>query len=174
MDGTLNDVRTALDDRLKGIRMKYFPQTIWRRNDKERAAPMIQAIDKQLKTRRIMRSLEKFTDSFDVEIDYGKTLDDSYSRRFDKYKEKFDIEIEQLANEYDLRVGMKIMPWMIYGGNVKGFRILHAIGTMKGSRKKNSGKVLDGAQPLGRVNGSRFMGMIRKETDEEGRTNRKM
>nr|GEZ22858.1 hypothetical protein [Tanacetum cinerariifolium] len=27
-DGTLNDVRTALDDHLKGIRMKYFPQTI--------------------------------------------------------------------------------------------------------------------------------------------------
>nr|GEZ93349.1 hypothetical protein [Tanacetum cinerariifolium] len=27
-DGTLNDVRTALDDRLKGIRMKYLSQTI--------------------------------------------------------------------------------------------------------------------------------------------------
>ncbi|GKD29730.1 hypothetical protein Tco_1240508 [Tanacetum coccineum] len=27
-DRTLNDVRTALDDRLKGIRMKYLPQTI--------------------------------------------------------------------------------------------------------------------------------------------------
>nr|GEX25173.1 hypothetical protein [Tanacetum cinerariifolium] len=33
---------------------------IWRKSDKERAAAMIQAIDKQLKTRRIMRSLEKF------------------------------------------------------------------------------------------------------------------
>nr|GFA99711.1 hypothetical protein [Tanacetum cinerariifolium] len=32
---------------------------IWRRIDKERAATMIQAIDKELKTRRIMRSLEK-------------------------------------------------------------------------------------------------------------------
>nr|GEX62071.1 hypothetical protein [Tanacetum cinerariifolium] len=56
-DDTLNDVRTALYDRLKGVRMKYLPQTIWRRSDKERAAAMIQAIDKQLKTRRIMRSL---------------------------------------------------------------------------------------------------------------------
>nr|GFB92515.1 hypothetical protein [Tanacetum cinerariifolium] len=27
-DGTLNDVRTALGDRLKGIRMKYLPQAI--------------------------------------------------------------------------------------------------------------------------------------------------
>nr|GEY18082.1 hypothetical protein [Tanacetum cinerariifolium] len=59
-DGTLNDVRTALDDHLKGIRIKYLPQTIWRKSGKERAAAMIQAIDKQLKTRRIMRSLERF------------------------------------------------------------------------------------------------------------------
>ncbi|GJV32099.1 hypothetical protein Tco_1392499 [Tanacetum coccineum] len=29
-DGTLDDVRTALNDRLKGIRMQYLPQTIWR------------------------------------------------------------------------------------------------------------------------------------------------
>nr|GEW17629.1 hypothetical protein [Tanacetum cinerariifolium] len=59
-DDTLNYVRTALDDRLKGIRMQYLPQTIWRRSDKDRAAAMIQAIYKQLKTRRIMQSLEKF------------------------------------------------------------------------------------------------------------------
>nr|GEZ38917.1 hypothetical protein [Tanacetum cinerariifolium] len=59
-DGTLNDVRNALDDRLKGIRMQYLPQTIWRKGDKDRAAAMIQAIDKILKTRRIMRSLERF------------------------------------------------------------------------------------------------------------------
>nr|GFB27282.1 hypothetical protein [Tanacetum cinerariifolium] len=45
-NGTLTDVRTALDDRLKGIRMKYLPKSIWRKSDKERAAAMIQAIDK--------------------------------------------------------------------------------------------------------------------------------
>ncbi|GJZ02407.1 hypothetical protein Tco_0520368 [Tanacetum coccineum] len=59
-DDTLNDVRTTLDDRLKGIRMKYLPQTIWRQSDRDKAGAMIQAIDKQLKTRRIMRSLERF------------------------------------------------------------------------------------------------------------------
>nr|GEX95789.1 retrovirus-related Pol polyprotein from transposon TNT 1-94 [Tanacetum cinerariifolium] len=59
-DGTLTDVRTALDDRLKGIRMRYLPQTIWRKSDKDRAAAMIQAIDKRLKTKRVMRSLERF------------------------------------------------------------------------------------------------------------------
>nr|GEZ73049.1 hypothetical protein [Tanacetum cinerariifolium] len=42
-DGTLND---------------YLPTTIWRKRDKDRAAAMIQAIDKILKTRKIMRSLE--------------------------------------------------------------------------------------------------------------------
>nr|GEV42681.1 hypothetical protein [Tanacetum cinerariifolium] len=59
-NGTLTDVRTDLDDRLKGIRMQYLPQSIWRKSDKDRAAAMIQAIDKRLKTRRIMRSLERF------------------------------------------------------------------------------------------------------------------
>ncbi|GJU87948.1 hypothetical protein Tco_1300371 [Tanacetum coccineum] len=56
---------TALDDRLKGIQMKYLPQTIWRQSDRDKAGAMIQAIDKQLKTRRIMRSLEKFVDKMD-------------------------------------------------------------------------------------------------------------
>ncbi|GKF76770.1 hypothetical protein Tco_0229240, partial [Tanacetum coccineum] len=46
-------------------------------------------------------------ENFNFEVDFGKTRDDPYSRRFDVYKEKFDSEIEQLANEYDLRVGMK-------------------------------------------------------------------
>ncbi|GKA96884.1 hypothetical protein Tco_0818979 [Tanacetum coccineum] len=59
-DDTLDDVRTALNDRLKGIRIEYLPKTIWRQSDRERAKAMIQAIDKQLKSRRIMRSLEKF------------------------------------------------------------------------------------------------------------------
>nr|GFC02962.1 hypothetical protein [Tanacetum cinerariifolium] len=59
-DGTLNDVRNALDDRLKGIMMQYLPQTIWRKGDKDRAVAMIQAIDKMLKTKRIIRSLKRF------------------------------------------------------------------------------------------------------------------
>nr|GFA61846.1 hypothetical protein [Tanacetum cinerariifolium] len=48
-DRTLTDVRTALDDRLKGIRMQYLPQSIWRKSDKDRAAAMIQAIKKGLR-----------------------------------------------------------------------------------------------------------------------------
>nr|GEU94253.1 hypothetical protein [Tanacetum cinerariifolium] len=69
-DDTLNDVRTVLDDRLKGIQMKYLSQTIWRKSDKDRAAAMIQAINKQLKTMRIMRSLEKFVGGRSYEGDF--------------------------------------------------------------------------------------------------------
>nr|GFA82457.1 hypothetical protein [Tanacetum cinerariifolium] len=69
-DWTLNDVRNALDDRLKGIRMQYLPTTIWRKGDKDRAAAMIQAIDKMLKTRRIMRSLERFVGGRQYEGDF--------------------------------------------------------------------------------------------------------
>nr|GFA61145.1 hypothetical protein [Tanacetum cinerariifolium] len=69
-DGTLNDVRNAFDDHLKGIRMQYLPTTIWRRGDKDRAADMIQAIDKMLKTKRIMRSLERFVGGRQYEGDF--------------------------------------------------------------------------------------------------------
>nr|GEW25375.1 hypothetical protein [Tanacetum cinerariifolium] len=77
-DGTLIDVRTALDDRLKGIQMQYLPQSIWRKSNKERAAAMIQAIDKRLKTRRIMMSLERglcgCTTSFTDYEQFGREL----------------------------------------------------------------------------------------------------
>nr|GFB98563.1 hypothetical protein [Tanacetum cinerariifolium]GFB99154.1 hypothetical protein [Tanacetum cinerariifolium] len=70
IDVTLNDVRNALDDRLKGIRMQYLATTIWRKGDKDRAAAMIQAIDKMLKTKRIMRSLERFVGGRQYEGDF--------------------------------------------------------------------------------------------------------
>ncbi|GKB96567.1 hypothetical protein Tco_0982704 [Tanacetum coccineum] len=78
-DGTLNDVRTALDDRLKGIRMKYLPQTNWRQSDRDKAGAMIQ-IDKQLKTGRIMRSLEKFVGGrpYDVMDPQGLSKDSCF------------------------------------------------------------------------------------------------
>ncbi|GKA99875.1 hypothetical protein Tco_0827869 [Tanacetum coccineum] len=40
-DDTLDDVRTPLNDRLKGITMEYLPKTIWRQSDRERAKAMI-------------------------------------------------------------------------------------------------------------------------------------
>nr|GEZ48414.1 hypothetical protein [Tanacetum cinerariifolium] len=69
-DGILSDVQTALNDILKRIRMKYLPQTYWRNVDKERAGDVIHAIDKQLKNRRIMRSLEKIIGGRPYEGDF--------------------------------------------------------------------------------------------------------
>nr|GEW64113.1 hypothetical protein [Tanacetum cinerariifolium] len=79
-DGTLTDVRTALDDHLKRIQMKYLPQSIWRKSDKGRATAMIQAIDKRLKTRRIMRIMERLilTDMHVTPIKPGR-MTKSYS-----------------------------------------------------------------------------------------------
>ncbi|GJY98238.1 hypothetical protein Tco_0515148 [Tanacetum coccineum] len=45
-DGLLDDLWTALNDRLKGIRMQYLPQTIWKQRNKDNARAMIQLIDK--------------------------------------------------------------------------------------------------------------------------------
>ncbi|GJY33089.1 hypothetical protein Tco_0417558 [Tanacetum coccineum] len=59
-DGTLNHVRTALNDIATGIQIEYLPKIKWTKQDKQRARVMINAIDKKLKDRRLTRSLEKF------------------------------------------------------------------------------------------------------------------
>ncbi|GJZ02250.1 hypothetical protein Tco_0520211 [Tanacetum coccineum] len=99
-DGTLNEVWTALDDRLKGIQMEYLPQTIWRNSDKERATEMIQKINKTLKSRRIMRSLERFVG----ERPYGETYGYSkglYDLSYDVLilKGKMEILLESTSNK---------------------------------------------------------------------------
>ncbi|GKC00734.1 hypothetical protein Tco_0986870 [Tanacetum coccineum] len=47
-DDTLDDVRSALNDIAKGIRMEYLPMRKWSNLDKKRARVMVQDIDKQL------------------------------------------------------------------------------------------------------------------------------
>ncbi|GJV23765.1 hypothetical protein Tco_1376460 [Tanacetum coccineum] len=59
-DRTLTGLRTSLDDITKNIRIEYLPKRRWSTLEKKRANIMIKAIDKQLKERRLMRSLEKF------------------------------------------------------------------------------------------------------------------
>ncbi|GJU50788.1 hypothetical protein Tco_1220343 [Tanacetum coccineum] len=53
-DGTLNHVRTALNDIATKIQMKYLPKRKWSKQDKQRARVMINAIDKKLRDRRLM------------------------------------------------------------------------------------------------------------------------
>ncbi|GJT37606.1 hypothetical protein Tco_0937471 [Tanacetum coccineum] len=81
-DGTLNDVRSALDDILKRIRMEYLPQTVWINVDIEKARAIIQAINRQLKNRRLMKSLKKFV---------GGRLDYTHFYRL-SHSELVDIE----------------------------------------------------------------------------------
>nr|GEY99291.1 hypothetical protein [Tanacetum cinerariifolium] len=59
-DGTLTRLRTSLGYITKNIQMEYLPQRRWSSLEKKRAHIMIKAIDKQLKERRMMRSLAKF------------------------------------------------------------------------------------------------------------------
>nr|GEV93615.1 retrovirus-related Pol polyprotein from transposon TNT 1-94 [Tanacetum cinerariifolium] len=56
-DGTLNDVRSALQDIAAGIRLEYLPMRKWSNLDKKRARVMVQDIDRQHYQRRLMRNL---------------------------------------------------------------------------------------------------------------------
>nr|GEV32896.1 hypothetical protein [Tanacetum cinerariifolium] len=59
-DGTLTRLRNSLEDITKNIHMKYLPKRRWSILEKKQANIMIKAIDRQLKERRMMRSLKKF------------------------------------------------------------------------------------------------------------------
>ncbi|GJX60908.1 hypothetical protein Tco_0292298 [Tanacetum coccineum] len=68
-DDTLDDVRSALNDIAKGIRMEYLPKRKWSGLDKRRARVMMQDIDQQLYERRLMRNLEKLVNGREYKND---------------------------------------------------------------------------------------------------------
>ncbi|GJT45937.1 hypothetical protein Tco_0954652 [Tanacetum coccineum] len=59
-DGTLNHVRTALNDIATRLEIDYLPKRKWSKQDKQRARVVINAIDKKLRDRRLVQNLEKF------------------------------------------------------------------------------------------------------------------
>ncbi|GJZ14596.1 hypothetical protein Tco_0550273 [Tanacetum coccineum] len=59
-DGTLTRLLSSLEDITKNIDMTYLPKRRWSNMEKKRAHFMIKDINKLLKERRMMRSLEKF------------------------------------------------------------------------------------------------------------------
>ncbi|GJY84105.1 hypothetical protein Tco_0497481 [Tanacetum coccineum] len=59
-DGTLTRLLSSLEDITKNIDMEYLPKIRWSTLEKKRAHFMIKDINKLLKERRMMRSLEKF------------------------------------------------------------------------------------------------------------------
>ncbi|GJR60756.1 hypothetical protein Tco_1502918 [Tanacetum coccineum] len=50
---------------------------------------------------------EWILDSFDVEVDFARTRNDPYYRSLEECTAVFDNKIEQLANEYELRIVKK-------------------------------------------------------------------
>ncbi|GJT93313.1 hypothetical protein Tco_1082158 [Tanacetum coccineum] len=59
-DGRLTRLLSSLEDITKNIDMEYLPKRRWSTLEKKRAHFMIKDINKLLKERRMMRSLEKF------------------------------------------------------------------------------------------------------------------
>ncbi|GJV17341.1 hypothetical protein Tco_1362664 [Tanacetum coccineum] len=59
-DGTLTRLLSLFVDITKNIDMEYLPKRIWSNLEKKRAHFMFKDINKLLKDRRMMRSLEKF------------------------------------------------------------------------------------------------------------------
>ncbi|GKC00689.1 hypothetical protein Tco_0986825 [Tanacetum coccineum] len=59
-DGTLTRLLSSLEDITWNIEMEYLPKRRWSTLEKKRAHFMIKDINKLLKERRMMRSLEKF------------------------------------------------------------------------------------------------------------------
>nr|GFB46876.1 hypothetical protein [Tanacetum cinerariifolium] len=59
-DGTLTTLLSSLEDITKNIDMEYLPKRRWSTLEKKRAHYMIKDINKLLKERRMIRSLDKF------------------------------------------------------------------------------------------------------------------
>nr|GEX83225.1 hypothetical protein [Tanacetum cinerariifolium] len=60
---------------------------------------------------------EWILDYFMLRKNMLKEIRNPYPRRFDEYKQVFDNEIEQLSNEYTLRIEKKGMSWMMFRRN---------------------------------------------------------
>ncbi|GKC50026.1 putative reverse transcriptase domain-containing protein [Tanacetum coccineum] len=111
---------------------------------------------------------------------------DPRERSFDDYKWMFDLDIDELANEYELGIGKKGHMlediWencrKVQGDNNYWW---HDQKSEEDERRtlgidiKEYGPLMDlmDAFPLGRENGSRFKDMIRKEVDNGRRVHRK-
>nr|GEU36962.1 retrovirus-related Pol polyprotein from transposon TNT 1-94 [Tanacetum cinerariifolium] len=68
-DDTLTRLQTSLGDITKNIQMDYLPKRRWSTLEKKRANIMIKTIDKQLKEKRMMRSLKTYVGRRDYRTD---------------------------------------------------------------------------------------------------------
>ncbi|GJW97132.1 hypothetical protein Tco_0178940 [Tanacetum coccineum] len=59
-DGTLNDVRSILHDIISNSQLEYLPKHQWSKSELRRARVMLNDIDRKLRDRQLMQSLERF------------------------------------------------------------------------------------------------------------------
>nr|GEY33980.1 hypothetical protein [Tanacetum cinerariifolium] len=149
-DGTLTRLRTSLEDITKDIQMEYLPKRRWSSLEKKRAHIMIKAIEKLLKERRMMRSLEKFIGGrhyiFDLLFHGGKERDVAIL----KTKRWNFGACNQLLGEGDNVVEEEDAGWICFlGGN-------NSSGTKKcrGSNSGDGGNTEDEVKIVGGVIGS--------------------
>nr|GEZ53291.1 hypothetical protein [Tanacetum cinerariifolium] len=136
---TLNDVRNALDGRLKGIMMQYLPQAIWRKGNKDRATAMIQSIDKMLKTRRIMRSLERFVGGRQNLRSpslpkLSRQGSDRGTLTLQMCNEDLHTELEYFSEEYDKEREMETRP-----ARVREITLVLCYGVLEGPETERKG-----------------------------------
>ncbi|GJS24647.1 beta-amyrin 28-oxidase-like protein [Tanacetum coccineum] len=99
-DGTLTRLLSSLEDITKNIDMTYLPKRRWSTLEKKRAHFMIKDINKLLKERRMMRSLEKFVGEL-AEFDKSNTY---VLERFDTSSGNPVKEILLKLNQPDHRI----------------------------------------------------------------------
>ncbi|GJR26313.1 hypothetical protein Tco_1102545 [Tanacetum coccineum] len=93
----------------------YFPTSSSVRRDKPQ--PRNYSFDEWLKVKIGHTNVDKsvmnallnkwLLDSFDIKADFEGIHNDPYSRSLDEYTSVFDKDIEQLENEYELKIGKK-------------------------------------------------------------------
>ncbi|GKC20177.1 hypothetical protein Tco_1022327 [Tanacetum coccineum] len=83
-DGTLNGFWTALNDRLKGIRMKYLPQAIWRQSDRDKAGAITRQLINSSRPEGLCRAWRNLL------------VGDRMRETFDCYKGPYDLSYDVL------------------------------------------------------------------------------
>ncbi|GKC29456.1 hypothetical protein Tco_1036750 [Tanacetum coccineum] len=105
-DGTLTRLLSSLEDIVKNINMEYLPKRRWSTLEKKRAHFMIKDINKLLKERRMMRSLEKFVGGRLYETDLRLLQRTIRSRHIVFISQRFNTTAGNLVKKILLKLNL--------------------------------------------------------------------